>query len=65
MPSTGMILVTGEHVGVDGAIEEVGKKLSDAARSGSGTLAWLTQVEGDEPIAVNPAHVVILRHGDD
>lgn len=65
MPSTKLDLVTGDHVEVEGRAEEVGKWLQDASRSGSGTLAWLKDSRTDEPIAVNPDHVVTVRPGDD
>ena len=37
------------------------KELENAARSSAGTLARLTQSDTGEPIAVNAAHVVLVR----
>jgi hypothetical protein len=53
-------LVDGELVSVDGTLEEVEKKLSDAARSGQSRLAWFTE-RGGGSIAINPTHVASLR----
>jgi hypothetical protein len=64
MSSTRLQLVGGERLEVDGNHETVEKLLQDAARSTAGTLVWLKDVDGDEPVAVNPAHVVTLRPGD-
>jgi hypothetical protein len=63
--TTKLLLITGEQVEVEGLIEEVGRRLQDAARSSSGTLAWLRDTGTDEPVGVNPAHVVTLRPGDE
>jgi hypothetical protein len=65
MPTTKLILVTGEQVEVDGETEAVGRLLQDAARSASGTLAWLKDAATEETLGVNPAHVVTVRRGDD
>jgi hypothetical protein len=65
MPSTKLVLVTGEQVEVDGEIQEVGRLLQDAARSASGTLAWLKDAGTEETVGVNPAHVVTVRRGDE
>ncbi len=64
MPSTNVLLVTGDELEVQGAIEDVGKRLQDAVRSSPGTLAWL-EGAGGESIAVNPAQVLTLRPGSD
>jgi hypothetical protein len=56
------IRVTGsERVLVDGAVEEVEKALSDAARSGQSRLAWFTERDTGRPVALNPAHVISIR----
>jgi hypothetical protein len=57
-------MVNGEAVRVEGTLDEVEKELSDAARSGSSRVAWLTQEGTDQKIGVNPDHVVSLRLGD-
>ena len=56
-------LTGGDRVIVKGTIEQVEKLLSDAARSGQSRLAWLTELDADRPIAVNPTHVISLRQG--
>jgi hypothetical protein len=62
--STRLLISTGELLEVDGSIPEVEKRLEDASRSTSGTLAWLTDVATGEPVGINPTHVVTLRPGD-
>lgn len=54
----------GETYTVSGALEDVEKKLSDAARSGQARLAWFTDPGTEEPIGINPAHVASLRPSD-
>lgn len=56
------IRVTGaERVIVDEAVEQVEKTLSDAARSGQSRLAWFTERDSEQPVALNPTHVISLR----
>ena len=64
MPTTRLLLPTGELLEVDGASRDVDKQLQNAARSSPGTLAWVTVHGNGEEIAVNPAHVVTLRPGE-
>jgi hypothetical protein len=61
MPTTSLLLTTGERVDIDGARDEVTKALEDASRSTTGTLAWLTEAGTGHPLGVNPAHVVMLK----
>lgn len=56
-----LLLTTGEAVEVEGGLEEVAKRLENAARSGSGTLAWFDELAGNERLGVNPGHVVSVR----
>ncbi len=49
---------------VDGPAEHVARLLQDAARSSSGTLAWLQDARTDEPLGVNPGQVVTVTGGD-
>ncbi len=65
MPSTMILLVTGDGVEVDGTLEDVQKQLQDAVRSSPGTLARLTEQGSGEPVALNPAHVLTLRRGSE
>jgi hypothetical protein len=53
-------LVDGDLVTVEGTLEEVEKRLSDAARSGS-RLAWFEEHGTRASVGVNPAHVASLR----
>jgi hypothetical protein len=54
-------LLNGDVFAVDGTVEEVEKKLSDAARSGQSRLAWFTELGTDASLGVNPDHVATLR----
>jgi hypothetical protein len=58
---TRILLATGDELEVDASIDDVVKALENAARSSAGTLARLTQAGTGEPIAVNAAHVVLVR----
>ena len=61
---TRILLTTGEQLEVDASVDEVVKELENAARSSAGTLARLTQSDNGEPVAVNAAHVVLVRPSD-
>jgi hypothetical protein len=65
MATTRLLLSTGDQLEVEGPIDEVIKELENAARSSSGTLARLMLSETGEPLAINGAHVVAIRVGDD
>lgn len=54
----------GEAFVVEGSLDDVEKKLSDAGRSGQARLAWFTEPGTAEPIGINPAHVATLRPSD-
>jgi len=54
-------LLNGDALVVEGTIEEVEAKLSDAARSGQSRLAWFTEHGTEGSVGVNPAHVASLR----
>jgi hypothetical protein len=54
-------LVNGDVFVVEGTLDEVESKLSDAARSGQSRLAWFTEYGTDGSVGVNPAHVAILK----
>jgi hypothetical protein len=57
-------LTTGEWVAVDGPADDVARRLEDASRSTTGTLAWLRDAEGGEAVGVSPSHVVLVREGE-
>jgi hypothetical protein len=54
-------LLNGDVFTVEGTLDEVESKLSDAARSGQSRLAWFTERGTDGSVGVNPAHVVTLK----
>jgi hypothetical protein len=54
-------LANGDALTVEGTLEDVEKKLSDAARSGQSRLAWFTERGTDDQLGVNPIHVASLR----
>jgi hypothetical protein len=54
-------LPSGDVFTVEGSLDEVEKRLSDAARSGQSRLAWFQERGKDDAIGVNPAHVVAVR----
>jgi hypothetical protein len=54
-------LVNGDVFTVEGTLEEVESKLSDAARSGQSRLAWFTEHGTDGSIGIHPAHVASLK----
>ena len=54
-------LLNGDVFTVEGALDEVESKLSDAARSGHSRIAWFTEYGTDGPVGVNPAHVTTLK----
>jgi hypothetical protein len=57
-------LVNGDVFAVDGAIQEIEKALSDAARSGQSRLAWFKHLPTDEAVGINPAHVSSVSPSD-
>ena len=54
-------LLNGDVFTVEGTLDEVEGKLSDAARSGQSRLAWFKEYGTDGSVGVNPAHVAILK----
>jgi hypothetical protein len=64
VPSTRLLLTTGDWVSVHGAKDDVTRQLEDASRSTTGTLAWFQDVDDGEPVGISPSHVVMLRPGD-
>ena len=54
-------LLNGDVFVVEGTLDEVESKLSDAARSGQSRLAWFTEHGTDGSVGVNPAHVATLK----
>lgn len=54
-------LFNGDGFTVEGDLEEVERKLSDAARSGKSRLAWFTEHGTGDSVGMNPDHVATLR----
>jgi hypothetical protein len=46
---------------VDGDVRYVERTILDAARGSLMQLAWFTEAETREELAVNPEHVVLVR----
>ena len=61
---TELRLLNGDVFTVEGPLEEVERRLSDAARSGQSRLAWFTEYDTDGKIGVNPVHVAILKSSE-
>jgi hypothetical protein len=57
-------LLNGDVFVVEGTLDGVEAKLSDAARSGQSRLAWFTEYGTDVSVGVNPAHVATLKVGE-
>jgi len=53
--------VTGDRYRVEGDARDVERIILDAARGSIMQLAWLTEAETGEDLAINPKHVVMLR----
>ena len=58
-------LTNGDVFTVEGTLEEVEKRLSDAARSGQSRLAWFTEHDSDGQVGINPDHVATLRASEE
>jgi hypothetical protein len=61
MDYTEIRLLNGDVFTVEGSLEGVEKRLSDAARSGQGRLAWFEEHPTGDSVGLNPAHVAALR----
>jgi hypothetical protein len=59
--STEIIVVTGDRYRVAGEVKYVERTILDAARGSIMQLAWFTEAETRDDLAVNPDHVVVLR----
>ena len=54
-------LLNGDVFVVEGTLDEVESKLSNAARSGQSRLAWFTEYGNDGSVGVNPVHVASVK----
>jgi hypothetical protein len=59
--TTQITVVTGDRYHVEGDARDVERIILDAARGSIMQLAWLTEAETGEDLAINPKHVVMLR----
>jgi hypothetical protein len=59
--TTEITVLTGDRYRVEGDARAVERIILDAARGSIMQLAWLTEVETAEDLAINPKHVVMLR----
>ena len=58
---TEITFLTGERCRVEGEAKDVERLILDAARGSIMQLAWLTDADAGEPLAINPECVVMLR----
>jgi len=58
---TEITFLTGERCRVEGEAKDVERLILDAARGSIMQLAWLTDAQSGEPLAINPECVVMLR----
>lgn len=61
MPTTEILLVTGDRHRVEGSAVDVESQILAASRGSIMELARLTDAQSGESIRVNPEHVVVLR----
>jgi hypothetical protein len=59
--TTEITVVTGDRWRVEGDVRHVERTILDAARGSLMQLAWFTEAETQEHVAVNPEHVVLVR----
>jgi len=58
---TEITFLTGERCRVEGDAKDVERLILDAARGSIMQLAWLTDAQAGQPLAINPESVVMLR----
>jgi hypothetical protein len=59
--TTEITVLTGDRYHVEGDVRVVERIILDAARGSIMQLAWLTEAETGEALAINPEHVMMLR----
>ena len=59
--TTQITVLTGDRYHVEGHAKQVERIILDAARGSIMQLAWLTEAETGEDLAINPKPVVMLR----
>ena len=60
-PATEITLVQGAPVVVQGDVRAAARMAASTARGSIPELVWLTELGRNEPVALNPEHVVALR----
>jgi hypothetical protein len=61
MPVTEITLVGGDRLMVEGDAQVVEAAMVSASRGSIMELAWLTEAQTGQRLAVNPEHVLMLR----
>jgi hypothetical protein len=61
VPTSEVILITGDRYEIEGSPEDVERQILNAARGSIPELAWLKESDSGRPIGVNPTHIVALR----
>jgi hypothetical protein len=62
---TEISLVGGQSIRVLGDARQVEAAILSAARGSIMALAWLTEAQSAQPVAINPDHVLTLRAASD
>jgi hypothetical protein len=60
-PRTEIHLEGGERLHVEGDAQDVEATILAAARGSLMQLAWFTEAQSGDAVAINPEHVVLLR----
>jgi hypothetical protein len=60
-PVTEILLSGGDRLRVEGDAQSVEAMILSAARGSLMELAWLTELQSQERVGINPDHVVTLR----
>ena len=58
---TEITVLGGQRHRVEGEAKDIERLILDAARGSIMQLAWLTDAQAGEPLAINPETVVMLR----
>jgi hypothetical protein len=58
---TEITVLTGDRYRVEGDVKDIEQIILDAARGSILQLAWFTEAETGDDLAVNPEYVVALR----
>lgn len=64
MAVTEITLTGGTQIRVDGGVQVVETAIVSAARGSIMELAWMTEAQTGQPVAINPDHVLMLRELD-